>query len=344
MRVSVVIPTFQRPNRLVRCLRGISNQHQLPDEVIVVCRSTDFPSIRTVNDWRTDSVVCSRLLLVDKPGQIAALKTGLAAVTGEVVVFTDDDTVPASDWIERLLTYYDDPTIGGVGGRDVINGVHRQPIARRVGVLTWFGKLIGNHHLGCESVQEVDVLKGANASFRTQLVSFPNFFQGDGAEVHNEVYVCLRIRRMGYKLVYDPDIQVDHFPAPRFDVDQRDMVVPLAIRNATFNFIVTCFMFLPRSSLVSVLMYNILIGHKGGPGFLRFVLGLARKETDIISSYVPCQLGMWQAIHHYVRSRARDKWDSQRHKGDDSARLGPNLEDSKQLPEEVLAKIKHLNL
>ena len=37
-----------------------------------------------------------------KPGKNAALNTGLAHVTGDVIVFTDDDIFPQADWLVRM--------------------------------------------------------------------------------------------------------------------------------------------------------------------------------------------------------------------------------------------------
>ncbi|WP_054971478.1 glycosyltransferase family 2 protein [Alicyclobacillus ferrooxydans] len=305
MRVSVVIPSYQRPDMLIRCLKAIDAQQRLPDTVIVVCRATDAESIQRVHTWRTETSVVSRLELVSEPGQIAALRVGLAAVKSEIVVFTDDDTIPTPDWMARLLSYYRDPLVGGVGGRDLIGGVFTEPTCRKVGTLTWYGRLLGNHHLGCNGVQEVDVLKGANASFRTHLVSLPDFFRGTGAEVHNEVFVCFRIRKLGYKLIYDPSICVEHYPAPRFDIDQRDMVVPQAIRNASFNVSVTEIALLPLHKLVVRLWFSLFVGQKGSPGLLRYLVAVLRREDGVLAEFAPTQLGQFDALKYCLKRRVR---------------------------------------
>jgi glycosyltransferase involved in cell wall biosynthesis len=305
VHVSIVIPTYRRPESLMQCLDAIDVQSLPPSEVVVVCREGDIGTLAAATQWaRKTHSYQSQVILVDKPGQIAALRRGVDSVSGDIVVFTDDDTVPKPDWIERLIGHYRDPMVGGVGGRDVINGLNNCATASRVGVITWYGKMIGNHHLGCRNASEVDVLKGANASFRRHLVTLPDFFRGDGAEVHNEVYICLTVRRLGYKLIYDPDIQVNHFPADRFDEDQRNVVVPLAIRNASFNFMATCLTLLRLRLVIPMMIYTLVIGHRGGPGMLRLVVGVIRRETDVIQSYVPCQLGLWDAFHFYLESRS----------------------------------------
>lgn len=306
--ISVVIPSYQRPQSLRKCLKALDRQTWLPKEVIVVCRTTDTLSIEVVRNWELDARCYQKsLALVEEPGQVAALRIGTQAVTSELVAYTDDDTVPEPDWLERIASYYQDRSVGGVGGRDVIDGVRSLRTASRVGVLTWYGKLIGNHHVGCVGVRSVDVLKGANASFRTSLVQFPDFLRGDGAQVHNEVYVCLRIRSMGYSLIYDPAIQVLHYPGPRFDRGGRGGVVRSAIRDAAFNGHVSMLLYLPWPMKVVRSVYSVVLGHRGSPGLFRWLLGCIRGERDIRLSFIPTQLGHLDGtkfyFHHHVLHR-----------------------------------------
>ena len=303
--VSVVIPSYRRPESLKRCLQALDKQFRFPDEVIVVCRVDDRKSIALVRQWKKrDHLYQPCLALVDLPGQIAALRRGVKMASGDVVVFTDDDTIPHSDWIERLVCYYSDPMIGGVGGRDLINGMVPDSLASRVGVITWYGKMMGNHHIGCNKASEVDVLKGANASFRRHLITLPTFFKGEGAEVHNEVFMCLSVRQRGYKLIYDPDICVDHFPAVRFDADQRDESNPIAIRNAAFNVSVTSILLAPRRKQIAMFLFNVLVGQRGAPGIVRLLVGVCRAERDVLFSFVPAQLGQIAGIMYYIRTKS----------------------------------------
>jgi L-malate glycosyltransferase len=52
------------------------------------------------------------------PGKNAALNAGLALVSGDLVVLTDDDTIPRPDWLRRLRAAADDhPEFDVFGGR-----------------------------------------------------------------------------------------------------------------------------------------------------------------------------------------------------------------------------------
>lgn len=220
--VSVIVPSWRRPDDLGRCLRALAAQRVPPFEVIVGARAGDDQTVRAVQAAAERSAVPIRIAEVATPGVIAAMSAALAQVRGDVVALTDDDAEPRADWIERLHAWFAMPAVGGVGGRDW------QPTERGdrtdVGRVQWFGRVIGNHHLGAGPARPVDVLKGANMAIRTALaraVRFDGRLRGEGAQMFWELALCLPIRRAGWTLIYDPAIAVDHHIAPRHDADQR---------------------------------------------------------------------------------------------------------------------------
>ena len=143
MTVTTLIPSYGRPDSLVRCLLGLASGERGPDETVVVVRDTDAATREALRAFPA-----AKIATVTEPGQIAAMNAGLAVATGDVVCFPDDDCVPRPDWLRRLMAHYDDPRVGGAGGRDVVGGPDgpEPPLVRRVGLITWYGRIIGNHH------------------------------------------------------------------------------------------------------------------------------------------------------------------------------------------------------
>jgi GT2 family glycosyltransferase len=92
-RVSVVVPTCGRAELLARCLAALENQ-SLPRgdyEIIVV----DDSALRS--------------------GPAAARNRGWRKARAPFVAFTDDDTVPEHDWLERGLEAMKDPVDAAAG-------------------------------------------------------------------------------------------------------------------------------------------------------------------------------------------------------------------------------------
>jgi GT2 family glycosyltransferase len=240
MDITVIVPTYRRPRDLERCLGAIARQTQPPSQLILVVRDTD----RETRDFLATNPIPGlvwQVVTVVAPGMIAAMNAGMAEATGEVVAFTDDDAAPHAHWLEKIAqTFAQDPQIGGVGGRDYVYVGDRlldgaEPI---VGKVQWFGRVIGNHHLGTGTAREVDVLKGVNMSYRRTALGdrrFDGRLRGSGAQPHNELAMCLHLRRQGWRLIYDPEIAVDHFPAQRGAGDERVEFNATSYGNAVHN-------------------------------------------------------------------------------------------------------------
>ncbi|RMF68041.1 MAG: glycosyltransferase, partial [Cyanobacteria bacterium J069] len=226
MKLTVIIPTYCRTNDLRRCLAALMQQVRPPDEVVVVVRDTDRDTWDFLNDFLSahrPKSLAVRTVSVSEPGVVAAMNLGLAAAQGDVVCFTDDDAAPHADWLQRIEAHFlADPNLGGLGGRDRVQHLPESLVGRpcTVGKLQWFGRPIGNHHLGLGAARPVDFLKGVNMSVRRAAIAHRRFdtrMRGTGAQVHFELAFSLALRRAGWTLVYDPAVLVDHYPAPRFD-------------------------------------------------------------------------------------------------------------------------------
>ncbi|MBC7287162.1 MAG: glycosyltransferase [Armatimonadetes bacterium] len=274
--VSVVIPTYRRPQRLIACLDGLARQNRPPDQIVCVVRDEDAETQEAVQEWKRRNpqlAQCLTVAVVSQPGQIPAMNAGLAAAKGDVVAFTDDDCVPRPEWISRMLAHYADRSVGGVGGRDVIHYGDRivEGDVRVVGRYQWFGRPIGNHHLsliGCRPA-DVDILKGANMSFRKKLMRpFDEALQMGSAQC-NDLDMSLHVRRQGYRLVYDPAVVVDHFPAQRFGESTRDTEAPHMLYAEGHNWMYVALKHAAWWQVPVVLLYGFLIGHARAYGLGR---------------------------------------------------------------------------
>lgn len=274
--ISVIVPSFRRPLDLARCLDALRVQRRAPDEIVIVLRAEDVESQMLVERERL-ALPAVRVVLVREPGQVHALNSGLDAICGEIIAITDDDAAPRPDWLERMVkAFAADAYVGGVGGRDWLHqggGVESgmQPV---VGRLQWYGRSIGNHHVGAGGAREVDFLKGANMSFRRAAIGplrFDTRLRGTGAQVCNDMAFCLAVRRRGWKLIYDPAAAVDHYPAVRFDEDRRGSVSPVAYRNAAFNYALVVAEALGPVRAWIFLLWAVAVGTRGSPGVLQFI-------------------------------------------------------------------------
>jgi cellulose synthase/poly-beta-1,6-N-acetylglucosamine synthase-like glycosyltransferase len=241
--------------------------------VLVVARDNDATTWALLAEPEPEEFEL-RTVRVGVPGVVSALNAGLTAMRGEIIAITDDDAVPRPDWLGRLEAHFQrDRAVGGVGGRDWVHqdGKLKDGAAATVGRVRWYGRVIGNHHLGVGAPREVDVLKGVNMSYRRtaiQHIGFDEQLRGSGAQVHFEVSLGLAVKRAGWKLIYDPAVAVDHHPAQRFDDDQRETPSPRSLQNAVHNETYALLRWLPGWRKPVAFAYGLSVGTRLAPGLM----------------------------------------------------------------------------
>ncbi|XZO01127.1 MAG: glycosyltransferase family 2 protein [Microcoleus sp.] len=299
MTITVVVPTYCRPKDLIRCLDALKTQTRPADEVLVVVRDTDFET-ETLLKTLIPGPFPLRSVTVSIPGQVAALNAGLAAAQGDIIAITDDDAIPYADWLERIETHFlSDEHIGGVGGRDwVYHGQQLEDGKQEVvGRLQWFGRVTGNHHLGVGAPREVDVLKGVNMSYRRSAIEgrrFDERLRGIGAQVHNDMAFSLALRRTGWKLIYDPKVAVNHYPAQRFDEDQRNRFNDIALINAVHNETLVVLEHLPPTRRAVFLLWAVLVGTRESLGLVQYLRFLPGEGLLAGQKLLASWRGLWQ--------------------------------------------------
>ncbi|MEM5387316.1 glycosyltransferase [Paraburkholderia phymatum] len=304
MKISVLVPTYRRTERLIGCLRALKTQERVCDEVIVVVRSGDDATLVCLEDQRVVEGLPLKIAMSDAPGQVAALNRGLDAVSGDIIAITDDDAAPRSDWVRRIEAAFEaDPRLGALGGRDWVHQQGGVLYGSRglVGKLTPSGKIIGNHHLGVGEAREVDLLKGANMSYRHDAIRHIRFdarLRGTGAQVHNDMAFSLSVKNAGWKLVYDPRVAVDHFPAERFDDDGRDAQTMTAVRNAAYNLHLILRDHLPPLHREVAWWWYALIGTRVYPGAVHALFALTSTKGRK-------RLARWRAVRKGAREARR---------------------------------------
>src|ERR1017187_3766715 len=91
VRISVIIPTFQRRNLLRRALNAVFAQDFPPSEVevIVVIDGSQDGTLEMLRELRPSCRL--RFLYQENKGQAAAKNAGIQLAEGEILFFLDDD-------------------------------------------------------------------------------------------------------------------------------------------------------------------------------------------------------------------------------------------------------------
>lgn len=116
IQYSVVVPAYNAAATLLQCLAALRDQSidRAAYEIIVVDDgSTDKTADRASTVLGADH---AQVIRAAHSGPANARNIGARAAQGELLLFTDADCEPAHDWLERMTSIFDDPTVSGAKG------------------------------------------------------------------------------------------------------------------------------------------------------------------------------------------------------------------------------------
>lgn len=219
MNFSVIIcaHTEERWQDLIEAVASVTNQTLPPHQIVIAIDHNPAMLARARAQFPEATVVEN----VQERGLNGARNSGVAATTGEIVAFLDDDAIAAPDWLEQLQAAYTAVHIVGAGGK--INPLWLNGRPR------WFPEEF-NWVVGCtyrglpEQTAPVRNLIGCNMSYRRTVIEQLGGFRngighvGGRPQGDDETEFCIRLRQAMPQatLLYQPQAQVSHkVPAGR---------------------------------------------------------------------------------------------------------------------------------
>lgn len=116
-RVSIVLPTHQRSAKLSGALSAIADQDYSNVEVVVV--HTPDQHTERLLDWFTHETPLDVNPVVQTSGGMPhARNMGIEEASGDIIVFTDDDCIPPTNWLSSIVWAFETEDVVSVGGID----------------------------------------------------------------------------------------------------------------------------------------------------------------------------------------------------------------------------------
>jgi succinoglycan biosynthesis protein ExoA len=212
--VSIVIPTMNESSYLGTAFESLRAQTYPQDrlEILVVDGGSSDGTVAFVEDAaRSDP----RIRLLGGPGVNcpAALNIGIAAARGPVVWYLGGHGQADSRFLEIALERLTaDPAIGCVGGLIVPAGEGRVARANMIARFSVFG--VGRSvYTTSPTRHDIDTVQWG--AYRKEALERAGLFDPD-LQFGEDEELNFRIRRSGYRILYDPLMRITYFARPTF--------------------------------------------------------------------------------------------------------------------------------
>lgn len=117
MTITLIIPALNEEKYLPKTLASVKALDRQPDEIIVVNAQSDD---NTENIAKSFS---AKIIVVDRRSIGYSRQKGLEAAVGDIVAFTDADTILPTNWLSTIINHMEkDHVVGVFGGFRVPDG------------------------------------------------------------------------------------------------------------------------------------------------------------------------------------------------------------------------------
>ena len=216
LRCSIIICTYNRAQLLERLLLGLNHLSYEHIEVVVVNGPSTDRTDELLEEYR------GRIKVAKNPDRnySKSRNIGISAASGDILVFIDDDAIPAdSRWLDKLVEVFEKDVngrLGAAGGGSIHR--HTNFFEFDGGYTTdYCEQIFHKEKLGDRREDGVRIYRrtnGNNGAFRRSALLEIGGWDEHFIYYADEADVCLRLARAGYATIYVEDAHVRHFPAP----------------------------------------------------------------------------------------------------------------------------------
>ena len=204
--VSIVVPTFNGALRIEACLDALQRQQtERAFQILVVDDGSTDGTAGIVKQFAG-----VRVIHQPNAGPAAARNRGAREAGASILLFTDDDCIPAQNWIDAMLAPFTDPEVVGAKG---VYRTRQKPIIARFVQIEYEDK-----YRLMSPEKDIDFIDTYSAAFRRdrflEMGGYDTSFPVACAE---DVELSYRMSARGWKMRFVPDAMVGHTHPERLE-------------------------------------------------------------------------------------------------------------------------------
>jgi hypothetical protein len=228
VKLSIIVVNFNSKDFLSYTLKSIKlNPPPCDYEVIVIDNGSTDHSLKKAKDNFPEFTYIENK---NNPGYGAACNQGANIAKGELLIFSNADVVVTNGAFEKILEDFENnPKLGALGPRYEYPDGKYQPSCRRyprfryilfgrktIGTLLYKNNPITREFLYLDLEYqkepiEVEALVGAFIIVPREIFKKIKGFDTGFFLFAEDIDLCLRIKKIGYKIIHDPRIRIVHF-------------------------------------------------------------------------------------------------------------------------------------
>lgn len=217
--VSILIPNKDQVDTLDKCLRSIEERTDYDNYEIIIIEnnSTEQKTFDYYNQICNDKI---RVVYWKKEFNYSAINNfGVEQAKGEYLLLLNNDMeVISRDWMSELLGHCQRPEVGAVGARLY----YPDDTVQHAGIIIGIGGVAGSVFVGMKRgytgymhraaiQQDLSAVTAACMMIKRSVFEEAGRLEEQLKVAFNDVDLCLKIRKNGYLIVYDPYVELYHY-------------------------------------------------------------------------------------------------------------------------------------
>lgn len=214
--VSIVIPNFNRKDLSLQCLRSLAAlATPVPFEVIFVDNGSQDGSVGTIKRFQKEAAYPIRIVENDRNlGFAKGCNQGALAATHKILLFLNNDTKAAGDFLSRPAALLACPDVGIVG----LKLLYPDGLIQHAGI-AFDGQKIGTHVFAlypsdyppANRTREMQAVTGACLFIGKALFEQVGGFDESYVNGQEDLDLCCKVRAAGARVVYCPEAHLIHY-------------------------------------------------------------------------------------------------------------------------------------
>jgi len=201
--VTLIVPTYNEATVIAKKLENI-NELDYPEnklQVIIIDSSSIDGTLDEVKTFLNKTNFRFQIILLsekERLGKSHALNVALKYSAGEIIATSDADSFWEKDALKKAVSYFADPSIGAVTGKEELINLRRGVYTLSEGV---YRKFYYNLRLGESIIHSTLIFQGELALYRR--TAFEEFEDAPGYS--DDIGTVINIVSRGYRCIFIPE-------------------------------------------------------------------------------------------------------------------------------------------